>query len=207
MPQVIIFDFDGTIADTLESIVKIYNKIAPKHGLEKVKTSEKENLRNLGARELIQKFKIPVWKLPFLIQEIRLKIKKDIQNIPPLEGIPKLFKDLKLRNIKVGIVTSSSVENVRLFLERWKITNIDFIYSENSLFGKGKVLSHLIQQEGINRKETIYVGDEVRDIKAARDAEIPIIAVAWGFNSEDRLNQSKPDYLVSKPKEILDILK
>lgn len=206
MIQLVIFDFDGTIANTLEATVKIYNKIASKHGLKKIKPYEIDSLRDLGARELIRKFKVSTLKIPFLIREFRSNLKKDIQNILPVEGIDQVFRDLKRKKIRTGIVTSNSKENVQLFLKEWGITNVDFIHSESSLFGKGKVLSHVVQQQGISRKETIYVGDEVRDIEAAHDVRVAIIAVSWGFNSKKRLIQSKPDYLISKPKEILKII-
>ena len=203
MPNLAIFDFDGTIADTLESAIKICNKVAPKYGLEKVKLSEKESLRNFGAKELIKKFKIPTLKIPFLLKEVQAELRKDIQNIPIIPGMAELFSELEKHNITIGIVTSNSVENVELFLQKYNITNVAFIHSESNIFGKAKVLNRVNKEQKSSKKRTVYIGDEVRDIEASKKAQIPMIAVTWGFNSEERLKQSKPDYIVSKPADIL----
>ncbi len=207
MTQVVIFDFDGTIADTLDSIIKLFNEIASDYDLPVIKDSDREKIRSLSARELISEYHITPWKLLQLTKNILPKLKKNIKDISIFEGMTKVFKDLEKRDVKIGIVTSNSKENVELFLTNKNISQVDFIHSEKNLFGKGKVLSHLIQQQKFNKERVIYVGDEVRDIEAARNAGISIIAVTWGFNSEKRLAQSKPDYLITDPKQIIKIIK
>lgn len=72
------------------------------------------------------------------------------------------------------------------------------------MFGKGRVLGHVIQKQKLHQQKVVYVGDEVRDIEAAREAGIPIVAVSWGFNSVHRLQQSQPDYVVTDPKQLLE---
>jgi phosphoglycolate phosphatase-like HAD superfamily hydrolase len=54
--------------------------------------------------------------------------------------------------------------------------------------------------------EVIYVGDEIRDIEAAKRSKIPVISVTWGFNGTAILQQYQPDYLVHKPQEIIQLL-
>lgn len=206
MSQVAIFDFDGTIANTLSSIIKLFNEIAPKYNLATIKDSERERLKDSSARELLKKYKITPLKLLRLIKEVRSKLKKYIQDASIVEGMEKVFPDLKKHGVKIGIVTSNSTENVRLFLRKHNITEVDFIHSESNLFGKGKVLAHLIQQQRLNKEKVVYVGDEVRDVDAAHKAGVPIIAVTWGFNSQKRLKQTEPDYLISEPEEISEKL-
>lgn len=203
MFQLVIFDFDGTIADTLEDTIKFFNEIATKYGFRKIDPDRDQNLRQLGARELIKKFKVPARKLLALSREIRLKLNKDIQHTPLIKEMDQLIKDLATKGVKIGIVTSNSTENVQLFINHWQLKNIDFVYSRDSLFGKDKVLKRVIRQQKFAKKDVIYVGDEVRDIEAAHKAGIAVIAVTWGFNSKQRLQQANPDHLVSSPEEIL----
>jgi len=54
--------------------------------------------------------------------------------------------------------------------------------------------------------DTFYIGDETRDIDAAQQCNIPSIAVAWGFNSEQTLMRSKPSYLAKTPHDLLRII-
>ena len=204
MTQVVIFDFDGTIANTLDSILKLFNEIASDYNLPIIKDSDKEKIRNFSAKELVKEYRISPWKLLQLTKDILPKLKKNIKDISIVEGMADVFQDLEKLEIKIGIVTSNSKENVELFLANQHISQIDFIHSEKSLFGKGRVLSHLIKEQKLNKERVVYVGDEVRDIEAARKAGIPVIAVTWGFNSEKRLQQSKPDYLVTNPQQILE---
>lgn len=203
MSQIVIFDFDGTIANTLDAMVKLFNEVARKYDLPEIKSSDREKLRNYSARELIKEYHISPWKMLKLAKDILPKLKKSIKDISIVEGMTEVFRDLEKRGDQIGIVTSNSKENVELFLIGKNISQVDFIHSEKSLFGKGKVLHHLIQKQKFNKEKVIYVGDEVRDIEAAREAGIAVIAVTWGFNSVKRLEQSMPDYLVTEPKQIL----
>lgn len=121
--------------------------------------------------------------------------------------MPELFTKLKKIEIAVGIVTSNSTENVEIFLQQNGIQEVDFIHSEKNMFGKAKVLRRVIRQQKIGNQECMYVGDEVRDVEAAHQAGIGCIAVTWGFNTAERLQQARPDFIVHKPEEIAAILK
>ena len=116
----------------------------------------------------------------------------------------RIFKKLN-EDYKLGIVSSNSEENIRIVLRRYKIENLfEFVYSSSSIFGKHLVLKRMCKKYKINPNSIIYIGDEDRDIIAAKKAKIKIIAVTWGFNSEKLLKEEKPDYLVNAPKEILE---
>jgi HAD superfamily hydrolase (TIGR01549 family) len=204
--KIIIFDFDGTLADTFDFLVKAFNQIAHQYNLPQIPNSEIKNLKNLSARELFQKYPLSPWKLLKFSRHIRSELKQNIKEITPFPGIHKLLKNLKKSDIEIGIVTSNSKQNVELFLKNHNIDEIDFVYSEKNLFGKGRVLSSLIRKNKLNKNEVIYVGDEVRDIEAGKKADIKIVSVTWGLNSKSRLQRSSPDYLVNKPEDILKIL-
>jgi phosphoglycolate phosphatase len=53
----------------------------------------------------------------------------------------------------------------------------------------------------------IYVGDETRDIEAARKIQIQVIAVSWGFNSREVLAEQKPDFLISHPSQLIEVVR
>jgi len=205
--KTIIFDFDGTIADTLDSIIRLFNQLSPELGLPKIEAKDKVSLRNMSAKELMAKYKIPTWKFLKLNQKILTELKKDITKLELIHGMKELLVALKQNNFQVGILSSNQKENIQLFLAKHKINSIDFIYSEKNLFGKDKVLKHLIKKYGLDKDEVIYVGDEVRDVEASQKAEIKVMAVTWGFNSELRLKKSNPDYIISDIKEILKEVK
>ncbi len=206
MIKLILFDFDGTIADTLGTVVNLYNKLAPENNMPTVSNSQVQILRNQSAKEIIKEFKISPIKIMLIGNSIRKEVKENIKDIPIFDGIDLLFNNLKKKNIKIGILTSNSKENVELFLKNKKINSVDFIHGEKNIFGKAKVIEKVIKNEQISKNDVIYVGDEVRDIESAHKAKIKIISVSWGFNSKKRLKAANPDYLVDNPNEILNIV-
>jgi len=207
MTKAIIFDFDGTIADTYSAIFKILNNLASEFNYQTVNVEQLSFLKNLSSREIIQLSGIPLYKLPFLLHRVQKELAKQIRQISPIPGISSLLYQLKNQGYILGIVTSNLEENARLFLQNHQLeTCFDFIYSGPSLFGKHHTLARVIKQYNLSHQEVIYLGDETRDIRSARQINIGIIAVAWGFNSASILAKYNPDYLIIEPAELLEAI-
>jgi phosphoglycolate phosphatase len=75
-----------------------------------------------------------------------------------------------------------------------------------STFGKGKVIERMMKKYNYAKSDAIYIGDEIRDIQAARSIKIRIVAVAWGFNAAATLIDRQPDALITKPKALISAL-
>lgn len=202
--KTIIFDFDGTIANTLELAVKIYNNIAPEYNCKLVKQEDKEMLRAKKPQEFIKTYGAATFKLPFVLLRMRKELSKHISEIEPVKNIGAALYEIKNAGFKLGILTSNSKDNVSKFLENNSLLGIfDFIYSGKNVFGKDRIISRLLNHENISIESAIYVGDETRDVEAAKKAGIPVIAVSWGFNSKEILAALRPNQIVDDPKELL----
>jgi phosphoglycolate phosphatase-like HAD superfamily hydrolase len=205
--KVIIFDFDGTIADTLDAIVNISNRLAADFGYKQTSIAEIAQLQNLNSRQIIKQSGISIFKVPFLIRKVKGELNKEIQRLKPIPGIKEALIDLKSQGNELLIITSNSKENVMLFLEKNNMHDLfNFIYSGATLFGKSKVINKILLQENLKFEEVIYVGDETRDIEAARKSYIKAIAVSWGFNSQEALAAQNPDFLIHKPNELINVI-
>ncbi|MFH1972673.1 MAG: HAD-IA family hydrolase [archaeon] len=202
MKKIIIFDFDGTIANTFLVVEEYGIELSKKYSIE---INPKE-ARNIGLKKLLFKTKISKFKIPKHIKEvkkrIKSRIKKDIKIYRGMKGVlTKLSKKYHL-----GIISSNSESNIRKFLMKYNMLNLfDFIYSDTSLFGKHNILKRLCKKQKFALNEVVYIGDEDRDIRAAKKLGIEIIAVSWGFNSKNLLKKEKPSFLVNSPHEILKI--
>jgi phosphoglycolate phosphatase len=109
---------------------------------------------------------------------------------------------------RLGIITSNSQENVTDFLRVNDLDNLfDFVYSGVTIFGKTTIINNVLKQKQIKPQEVIYVGDETRDIEASKKANIKVIAVTWGFNSQEVLAKQNPDFLIQEPYELLEVIK
>jgi phosphoglycolate phosphatase len=201
MIKYIVFDFDGTIADTFEVIKNIAINEYGEYAVD----FDFESIKNEDTKGLLKKLNIPLWKLPEMSLKITSKLRnnKDIKLFP---GIIDLLTNLK-KNYKLGILSSNSRENIIATLKEHKIDNLfEFVYSGSSIFGKHLVLKEMCSKQQINPHEVIYVGDEERDIIASKKARIKNIAVTWGFNSKEKLSKEKPDYIVDSPMQIIEIV-
>ena len=199
MIKYIVFDFDGTLADTFDIIKTIVIK---EYGAIDI---DFELVKELGAKSFLKQMNIPLWKLPEMAFNVTSKLRnsKDIKLFP---GIVELLNNLK-NNYKLGIVSSNSNESIIDTLKRYNIENLfEFVYSDSSIFGKHLVLKKMCSKYKINPLEVIYVGDEDRDIIATKKIKIKTIAVTWGFNSKEKLSRERPDYIVDSPMQILEIV-
>jgi len=205
--QSLVFDFDGTIADTLGETRLIFNQIAPDYGIRQVEADELEKLRHLSLKDLLNHLNISKLRVPSLIVRGRTMMRANIGKLPLIEGMADVLVELRRHVRSFGILTSNSTENVDLFLRAHGLReHFDFISSTSKLSGKAKHLKAICKTFSLKSEELLYVGDELRDVKASQKAGIPIAAVTWGFNSRESLAASKPDYLFERPFDFFQLL-
>jgi len=206
--KVIIFDFDGTIADTLDALVNIANHLAVEFGYTPITMEELAYLRNLNSRQIIKYSGISLLKIPFLVKKVKSELKGKIHELKPIVGIKESLAALRDEEHRLGIITSNSADNVMDFLKNNDLEMFfDFIYSGVTIFGKTTIINNALKQNNLSSQQVIYVGDETRDIEASKKANIKVIAVAWGFNSHEVLAKQNPDFLIHQPKELLQVIK
>ncbi len=202
--KVIVFDFDGTIADTYQAIVDITNDLSSEFGYQPIDEEELLLLKNLSSKEIVRRTEISLFKIPFLVKRVQKELGYQIAEVSPIKGIESVLIELKQRDYILGIVTSNVKENVVAFLQKNDFEYLfDFIYSGTNIFGKHRIINELVRKRNLNKTDVIYVGDETRDIRSARKSGIGVIAVGWGFNSQEILAEHEPDFLAVKPTELL----
>jgi len=206
MTKVIIFDFDGTLADTIDILLSITNRLSAEFGFKSATKEELAQLRNLTSWQILKYSGISIFKFPLLIRKLKAELRSEIPTIQLFSGIKEVLLELKKLGFQLGIITSNSRENVLVLLEINGLQDsFTFIYS-GSTFGKHKVIDRWLKREQINPEQVVYVGDEVRDIDAAKKTGIKIISVGWGFNSQEALAAHNPDFLIERPQELIEIM-
>lgn len=203
-----IFDFDGTIADTFELIVNLYNRVAPELDCRPLEPEDLERLRGSQIHpKLFAQYGVPLRKVPQLLLRIRGELKEHIAYVQPIAGMIEAIVACKQADLRLGIMTSNDREIVASFLRTHEIDRyFDFIYPGKNLFGKGPVLKRLMAEQGVVAKQAVYVGDETRDIRAAKKVGLRMIAVGWGFNSPQALRAAHPDVIVDQPAHLLSAI-
>ena len=203
MIKTIIFDFDGVLGDSLDAAVSVISTVGPKYGFPKV---TKEEIRDNGISGLISKYKISPIRLPFLVNEFRKELNKIIETVKPFKDIEVVLKELS-KIYQLGILSSNSQLNLTSFIVKnnWS-QYFSFVFSNSSLFGKHISLSKLFKERKIEKDEVIYVGDEERDVKAAKKIMIPVVGVLWGYESKEILGRQHPDFIAKQPSDLIKIV-
>lgn len=200
--KLLIFDFDGTIANSYDLIIQ---------GMEKYlgrKIDNKEELRQYPSREVVKKVGMSKLDLPGAIKLIRKEFKEQIPNVKPAHGIVETLTEIKNQhtNLPMVILSSNSEGNITDFLERNALDNIfDRIFSVFTIFGKASELKKVLKEMKCNPEDALYIADETRDIKASKKIGMKNISVTWGYNNEDALKKNNPDILIRKPRELLNL--
>ncbi len=198
----LIFDFDGTIADTLSAIIRLVNEHADEYHIRPLEEGDVDELRGMSNLDMIKKYKIPLVKVPSLVMRAQKELNQRIGEMTLFPGMKDLILGLKGMGVRLGILTSNSRENVQKFLRAQSLDVFDFIHAEQNFFGKNWALLHLLRKHGLKKDEVLYVGDEVRDIEACQKVGVPVIAVSWGFHRRKLLADKDPTYLVDVASDI-----
>lgn len=196
------FDFDGTLADTMPWFNSILNTVADKYGFRKIDAAERDQLRHRDASEILKFLGIPLWKLPAIMAHVRTLMQEIDPSVHLFDGIPDALARLKAGGLRLAVVSSNSLENVQRVLGSDTAALFDDYECGTDLFGKAAKIDRLLQRHGTPPERFLLVGDEMRDIDAARKAGVRVGSVAWGYNHVDALRDRGPDELFMQVAEL-----
>ncbi len=200
----IIFDFDGTIADSFDYVADF---LAGEVGIEQLSSIQREDLRHKSMSAMTRYLKYPKWKLPMLYFRGRQAMSNDIRNIQPFTDMPDVIRKLHAEGHELFIVTSNSLNNVHAFLHHHELHEYFLkVVASVSIFGKASALRKLLKEQQLSIDDAFYVGDELRDIQAAKSINLRVISATWGFARLQDLVAAKPLALIDKPEDLIKIL-
>jgi phosphoglycolate phosphatase len=193
--RLLIFDFDGTLADSGNWMIRTLNDVAEQFGLRRVSDEEVAMLRGRSSTEVIRYLRVPVWKLPGIAAEMRRRVARDLDQIELFDGVAATLQTLHARGFKLALVSSNAEDNVRRLLGAANAACFDAFECSASMFGKPHKLRAVMKRLGTAPAQTLYIGDETRDIDAAREVGAASGAVTWGYATPEILRQSAPTHV------------
>jgi len=200
-----VFDFDGTLADSADWLFGALNEVAGRFGFRTTTEDERQALRCCDNREIIRRLQVPMWRLPAIARHMRRRAAENIDSIRLFRGVPEALTALRKNGTQLSIVSSNSEENVRLILGTELAGRIAFYGCGAPLFGKTSKLRTAIRHCNVDRRRTIYIGDETRDIEAARAAGTASGAVLWGYAASDALLDLDPTIAFDHVDQLRDL--
>lgn len=195
----VIFDFDGTLADSLPVIVEITEDMLQRE----ISAEDIARFRNMTAKQILKEANIPIYKVPGLLMKGRPILQRRMHEVKLFKGLDAVIKELADSGHSLFVVSSNSAGIINGFLDDFKLKKyFKHIYGNVGIFSKAQALKKVMKREGFTVDEAIYVGDEVRDIEASKKVGMPVISVVWGYNGKKILSSYKPDYLADRPSDI-----
>lgn len=202
----IIFDFDGTLADSTAVFASAWNTLAQKYKFKGIELKEIDALKKLSISERSKLFDFPMYKLPMILPQFYKLYRQSLNDVHLFDGMKEVLLEIDKRGYKILIISSNSKDNILEFLKMNGIHCVADVLCSNRIFGKDKVMKKFLKESNVHSSDVLYIGDEQRDIVACKKAGVPIAWVEWGYDAKEVVQNEEPEYKVATPQEILEII-
>lgn len=199
----VIFDFDGTIADSQERVIAELNRIAPRFRIKPIDPRDLPRLRTLSGPAAMKEHNVAFWKLPFVVSAMRSALREHTAALDPFRGMPETLRALSEAGHRLSILSTNSSENIERFLARHQLAMFEHVAGGSSMFGKARALTRLVRRLKLDPAHALYVGDEIRDVEAAAQAGLRSIAVSWGYADRTALARHNPTHIADQPEDLV----
>lgn len=204
--KLVIFDFDGTLADSFPWFVESFEQVAHKFQIKTLDLEQLDTLRGYTPKQLMAHLRVPVWKLPFVAQHLRTLMAHSRDKIKLFDGVENVLEGLTARGIDTALLTSNSLENVRHILTEKNFSRFKYGEFGSSPLGKHARFRSLLKKSGVKPSQALYVGDALPDAEAAQAAGIKFVGVAWGYATAEALQAVSVKVLSKGLDELLELV-
>ncbi|WP_281015486.1 HAD hydrolase-like protein [Rhodoplanes serenus] len=201
-----VFDMDGTLVDSFPWFIRVLNDVADRYGFRRVAPEDVPSLRRAHAHEILGRLAVPAWRLPAIVRHLRALKTAQLADIPLFPGVDAMLADLAGRGVTLAVVSSDSDANVRRSLGAANLAHIAHLACGAGLFGKPHKLRAVLRRAGVAPAAAIAIGDELRDLDAARGVGMAFGAVAWGYTDITALAARAPDLVFHRMDDIVPAL-
>lgn len=199
--DLLVFDFDGTLANSAGWLRSILPDLSRRFGFRCPEEDELEVLRHKPPREVMRILQIAGWKLVFMAMYVRERAAK-AEAFPLFDGMSDVLQAIAAREMKIAVVSSNAEANVRRALGPDLSALVTSWSCGAGLFGKAKHFRKVLRETRVAPGRALSVGDETRDIEAARLVGMKTAAVAWGFGMKPALEAAGPDLMFDTVDEL-----
>lgn len=210
--ELIIFDLDGTLLNTLDDLAESGNFILRTYGFPEHPVNAYRFFVGDGIRKLIERIIPENKREDSFIEEVKSEFMKHYEihkydKTAPYQGIIELLRTIQKRKIKIAVASNKTHEIMEKMMDFY-FPGINF----DAVFGQRKKISpkpdpaivvDILHKTGITKENTLYVGDTSIDMLTAHNAGLKSIGVLWGFRSKEELLQAGADIIIEKPEELL----
>jgi phosphoglycolate phosphatase len=205
----IIFDFDGVLADTLNDLIQFGQEVCIELGVQHiVNKADLSELEFMSFASFGRACEVPEHLVDGFVRRCLKRFAE--KKSPPaiFNGLDDIVRKFAV-NHTLAIVTTNSSQNVNAFLAEYGLEKcIHAVYGIDTPGSKAQKISLARDQflADAQRGPVFMIGDALSDINAAKEASVTSIAVTWGHQSLEHLLRGNPDHVVRFPRELMDII-
>lgn len=211
--ELIIFDMDGTILDTLEDLKNSMNHTLKLHHMPERTLDEIRSFVGNGIRTLIERAVVN-GTLEHQMNEIQGDFMEHYgvhcaDYTKPYDGVNALIQELRNRGYKTAVVSNKADAAVQNLCVQYFPNLFDLAIGERPEIAKkpaADMVNLALEQLQVSRENAIYIGDSDVDVATAKNSNLDMIAVDWGFRTREFLIEQGAEVIVSKPEEILGLV-
>ncbi len=203
MKKAVIFDFDGTLANTAVVLQKVYNQMAKEKGWPIMKPKDYVRLRKGTLRQAVEWAGVRPWQLPFLLNDGRKRFLQEIDEVSLFTGMDTVIHELSRSGWDLFVLSQNGEQAVKTVLKKEKLNTKLTVLPRASFFGKHRNLKKFLKQRAYAPENIWMIGDEVRDVVASNKVGINSIAVTWGLQDKAILSPEGPTALATRPNDII----
>ena len=211
--ELIVFDMDGTILDTLEDLKNSMNYTLKLHNMPERTLDEIRSFVGNGIRRLIE-LAVVEGTCSEKIDEIHKDFMKHYEVhcadfTRPYNGVNDLIKTLRNRGYKTAVVSNKADAAVQDLCIQYFPGLFDLAIGERPEIAKkpaADMVNLALEQLQVSKENAVYIGDSDVDVATARNSNLDMIAVDWGFRTRKFLMEQGAETIVSNPEEILELV-
>ncbi len=204
--KLIIFDFDGTIADTAEVFVQTNNRNYKQYGTKFVSHEDVAALKKMGDRQALSFLGINMLEFLLISRRFLKDIHAFMPSAPIYTGMKELLELLHKNGKMTPIVSRNSVKNIQSFMHANNINHIHEVYSEKVFSKKPTIINGILKKHKLSTHEAIFIGDRLSDLYAAQKVGIDFIFVSWGYGDASKVPQNELKYIANTPQDLKKLL-
>lgn len=214
MIKACIFDLDGTLADTLESMAYVTNEIMQKYGLKTLPTDNFRYYSGEGADMLIQRALKDAGDKELIYYEEGRRLYREMfaadpmYKVVPYEGMPETLKELKKRGIRLAVCSNKPHPAAVKVIAQLYGDDFDMVLGQSDAIRRkpapdGPLM--IAGKFGVRPEECMYVGDTSTDMKTGKAAGMFTVGALWGFRDREELNANGADLVAEHPTDLVKI--
>jgi phosphoglycolate phosphatase len=202
MYRYFIFDFDGTVANSGAIVNRILRELVADT---KVSMPSARDYKHREELPLLQRIRLFLF-IRRIGGTFRDRYAQNLSHIPPFAGMLELLVAMHDAGYPLVFITSNTEENIRRFFHIHDFEPPVQVLSAKGLFGKHNAIRAFLRRYRCSRGDVLYIGDEIRDIKACRKAGIDIAFVRWGLDGGEDVSAYRPKFIVKSPTKLRELL-